>query len=180
METNKNLIDAGLIISKAQIKKGQKIAELGCGSLGSFIFPIAKIVGDEGKVFAIDVMKHSLESVEKEKKEKNIKNVETIWSDLEIFKATKIETESIDQAFLINTLYQSNKRLAILREAYRMLKKGGSLNIIEWDQIDSPIGPPIKNRVKKELLEIGVQKIGFRIELEFNAGQYHYGLLLKK
>jgi len=67
-----------------------------------------------------------------------------------------------------------------LREAYRMLKKGGSLNIIEWDQIDSPIGPPIKNRVKKELLEIGVQKIGFRIELEFNAGQYHYGLLLKK
>jgi ubiquinone/menaquinone biosynthesis C-methylase UbiE len=180
MEKNKNLLDVNLIISKSQLKTGQKIAELGCGSLGYFIFPMAKVVGDEGIVFAVDVMKHSLESIEKLKKEKNINNVKTIWSDLEIFKATKIETESVDQIFLINTLYQSNKRLAILREAYRILKKGGNLTIVEWDQTSSPIGPPIKNRVKKELLEIGLQKIGLRIDLEFNAGQYHYGLLLKK
>ncbi|MCD4706055.1 methyltransferase domain-containing protein [bacterium] len=180
MEKNKTLLDINIIISKAQIKPGQKIAELGCGSLGYFIFPMAKIVGNEGKVFAVDVMKQSSESVEKIKRERNVNNIITIWSDLEIFKATKIETESIDQAFLINTLYQSNKKTSILREAYRILKKGGGLTIVEWDQNSSTIGPPIKNRVKKDLLKIGVQKIGFRVELEFNAGNYHYGLLLKK
>jgi len=99
---------------------------------------------------------------------------------LEIFKATKIESGSLDVALLINTLYQSRKRVEILREAIRMLKKGAKLLVVEWKNVSSPFGPPPEERVKPDLLKIGAKKLGLEIEDEFEAGQYHFGILFVK
>ena len=175
-----SLLDVGLILSKANVKERTKIADLGCGATGHFVFPAAIMVGKDGKVYAVDIMRTALQSIEKRKRQENITNVETVWSNLEIFNATKIESSSLDMVLLINTLYQSKKRAEILREAARMLKKGGQFVIIDWKKVSSALGPPIEERINLENLKMVLKKLGLHLEEEFFAGQFHFGLLYKK
>lgn len=174
------LLDAKFILDKAEVGDRMKIADLGCGASGHFVFSSARLVGKNGKVYAVDILKPVLENINRRIKQENIENVEPIWSDLEMFGATKIPAESLDLAMLINTLYLSRKRGEILRESLRLLKKGKKLLIVEWKNISSPFGPPPEERVKKELLKTAGQKLGLILEEEFEAGPYHYGLIFVK
>ncbi len=174
------LLDVNFILSKAQIGDKTKVADLGCGASGHFVFSASKLVGERGKVYAVDILKTILENINRRAKLENLQNIETVWSDLEIFGATKIEAGSLDVAMLINTLYQSHKRAEILREAIRMLKKDGILLVVEWKNISSPIGPPVEERVKPDLMKVAAKKLGLNLEEEFEAGPYHYGLIFTK
>ena len=175
-----SLVDASLIFNRARIGDKAKVADLGCGSSGYFVFPAAKIVGKKGIVYAVDILRTALETINKRIRAENFANIKTIWSNLEIFGATKIEAGSLDVAMLINTLYQSRKRLEILRESVRLLKKNGRLVVVEWKNTAAPFGPPPEEKVEKEFVENGAKKLGLRPEEEFEAGQYHYGLIYVK
>lgn len=174
------LIDTALILEKTRISEKMKVADLGCGTSGHFVFPVAKIVGKKGIIYAVDILKTVLETIAKRARIENYDNIKTIWSNLEIFGATKIESASIDISLLINTLYQSHKRAEIIREAIRLIKRGGKLVIVEWKNIAVPFGPSVEDRVDKELMISIANRLGMHLEEEFDAGQYHYGLIFVK
>ncbi|MCX6795919.1 MAG: class I SAM-dependent methyltransferase, partial [Candidatus Falkowbacteria bacterium] len=72
------LLNQELIIKKAGATEKMKVADLGCGSTGFFIFPFAQIVGKDGIVYAIDVKKSALESVIKKARLNNLRQIKTI------------------------------------------------------------------------------------------------------
>jgi ubiquinone/menaquinone biosynthesis C-methylase UbiE len=168
------------IIKKAKLKEGMKIADLGCGSHGYFIFNPSFLIGNTGIVYALDVLKIVLEDLDKTIKIENYKNIKTVWSNLENYKASKIDSMTLDVSFLVNVLYQSDKKVDVLREAIRMLKKSGRIIIVEWVQEASLIGPPMEKKIEKDNLILAMQKLGLSLEEEFVAGRYHYGLIFKK
>jgi len=174
------LFDISAILNKIAVDDRQHIAELGCGNFGFFVFPLAKLVGRSGKVYAVDILKTTLEEIKKRAMRENLPQIIPVWSNLEIYKATNIETSSLDNALLVNVLHQSEKRIEIIREATRLLKRNGKLLIIEWNSSLSPLGPESVKRVKLEALKIAVTKLGLDIKEEFSAGPYHYGLILIK
>jgi ubiquinone/menaquinone biosynthesis C-methylase UbiE len=174
------LFDIEAILSKIGIEEKQTVAELGCGNFGFFVFPLANLVGRSGKVYAVDILKPTLEEILREAKKDNLPQIIPVWSNLEIFKATKIETNSLDSALLINILHQSEKKVEILREAIRLLKRGGKLLIMEWKNSDLPFGPSQAKRIKVEALKTAAPKIGLSLIEEFEAGPYHYGLIFIK
>lgn len=174
------LLDPNLILEKAQIKEGEKVADLGCGAAGHFIFPAARTVGRKGNVYAVDILKTVLSNIDKTAKDEALDNISTVWSDVEVFKATDIETNSLDAVLVINTLYQSSQRAQFLKEATRMLKKNGRIVIVEWKPTSTSLGPPADNRVDKNSLKTGVQQMGLTLEEEFEAGEHHYGILFIK
>ncbi len=175
-----SLFDISAILAKIDIGERQHVAELGCGNFGFFVFPMARLVGKEGRVYAVDILKTTLADITNEAKKANLTQVVPVWSDLEVFKATKIESSSLDSALLVNVLHQSEKKVEILREAIRLLKRNGKLMIVEWKITDSPLGPPPDKRVNLTSLKNVVSKIGLEIVEEFPAGPYHFGLTLIK
>lgn len=168
------------IIKKANLKEGMKVADLGCGTHGYFIFNPSLILGTTGIVYAVDVLKPVLESISKTIKTENYKNIKTVWSNLENHKATKIDSMTLDVSFLVNVLHQSDKKIDILRESIRMLKKQGKIIIVDWIQGETLIGPEKERKIDKENLIIAMQKLGLDLEEDFVAGKYHYGLIFKK
>lgn len=174
------LFDIDKILAKMNIGEREKVAELGCGNFGFFVFPLARLVGRQGKVYAVDILKDCLEEIKTTANTGNMPQVETVWSNLEIFNATKIETASVDGATLINVLNQSQRVTEMLKEASRLLKTNGNLLVIEWKNSDIPLGPETEKRIKPEEIKEKALKLGLGVKEEFEAGPYHYGLILRK
>lgn len=174
------LFDIQEILNKMDISAGQKVAELGCGNFGFFVFPLARLVGKQGKVYAVDILKSTLEEIKREINKERLSQVIPIWSDLEVFRAAKIESSSLDAALLVNVLHQSDKKIEILREAVRLLKRGGRLLVVEWSKADSPLGPDVKKRLNISALKEAAPKLSLGLSKEFPAGPFHFGLILTK
>jgi ubiquinone/menaquinone biosynthesis C-methylase UbiE len=174
------IIDREAIIRAVEARSGMQIAEFGCGAIGNFVFPLAKAVGTNGRVYAIDILKAVLENIEKKVEAENASNVKAVWSDIEVFGAAKIDPGALDRGLFVNTLYQMKKRSEALREASRLLKKGGRLIISEWKESPSPLGPPAGSRLKRDELVMAARKIGYTELKNFDAGKFHYGLVLEK
>lgn len=158
---------------------GAKVADLGCGTMAYFTLAAAKIVGNNGLVYAVDIQKEVLSSVESKAKLESLPNIKTVWSDLEVYGATKVPA-SMSVCFLITTLFQNTNHLQIMKESVRLLEQSGKLLIIEWLPQQTAIGPKSSERVSAEAIKKYALDLGLSLEQEFPAGPYHYGLIFVK
>ncbi len=169
-----------LLEKQLEVKLGNFVGDLGCGGAGYFTIPAAKIVGSRGKVYAVDILKMALEGVKSKAKLENILNIETIWSDLERVGVTKVMSDTLDSALLINILFQTRNNQALLEEAKRLLKAGGKLLIVDWKIEPTPFGPPVADRTTPEMVRELAVRLNLREEKFFDAGPYHYGFVFIK
>lgn len=174
------LLDPQKIWQEAEIAERQTVADLGCGGVGHFVIPAARLVGEDGTVYAVDILKSVLQNVASRARLEGYKNVKTVWSNLEVPGATKVADKSLNAATLINILFQSKGHEEILREAKRMLKGEGTLVIVDWKKESKPFGPPTVDRVNPNELKKKAIKVGFSFVKEFEAGPYHFGLVFVK
>jgi len=115
--------DPRRILDTARFEQGMKVADYGCGP-GSFTIPAAQIVGDGGRVFAIDIHPLAISSVRERASKKGLRNVEAI---LVRGYDTGIEASSIDRVLLIDTIHRIEDTGALFREIHRILKPDGLL-----------------------------------------------------
>lgn len=169
-----------ILKQQLQLQPGKIVASLGCGGAGFFTLESARLVGDQGQVYAVDIVKTALSSVDGKAKLQGLYNVKTVWSDLELYGATDIPERSLDYALLVNILFQSKHHADIIKEASRLLKYGGKLLIIDWNKTQVPFGPALNDRVDVEELRSIIPPLGYQEERYFEAGQYHFGLIFTK
>lgn len=174
------LIDPVKLLEQGGIKQGDIVADLGCGSAGHFVFPAAHLIGPQGKVYAVDLLKSVLSAIESRAKLEGADNVETVWSDLERAGGLKIAERSVDLTLLLNTLAQVRDKQTTVREAARILKPGGTLLVADWKMSQTPLGPPVERRLDRERAKQIVGAEGFEFAGEFEAGKHHWGLIFKK
>lgn len=171
------------ILFEIGIEEGAKVADFGSGA-GYFTIPLAQVVGDEGKVWAVDVLRSALEIIESKAKIGRLFNIETVRGNLEMLGGSKLKEKSVDLTLLANILFQSQKHSEILEEAKRVLKVGGKLVIIDWIpeqcHLLGPGQPGAGWPLPQELAQKEAEVVGFKLERKFSPGAYHYGLIFKK
>jgi len=168
------------VLASLNVIEGMKVADLGCGNLGYFIIPLAKLVGKEGVAYALDIQKSVLDGVKSRAKLEGITNLETVWANLEKAGSIQIPAGSLDIALLINVLFQNKDRKAIIKEAARLLKKGGKLLIIDWKKTGIPFGPAVQLRVDFSEIKKMSAELGLNLIEEKEFGDYFWGLILQK
>lgn len=167
------------ILRYLDIRPGMVVADFGAGA-GHFSIPAARLVGENGKVYAIDIQKSSLDFIKSKANLEHLLRVETVWADLELPKGSRLLDNAVDLVIIANILFQSEKKSEVLAEAWRILRSGGRLAILEWDETPFPVGPPMMLRVQKSSARRLSEEAGFELEKEFEAGSHHYGLLFRK
>lgn len=173
------LVDAQKFLAAGGVKTGDTVADLGCGASGHFVFPAARVVGDTGRVFAVDILPSVLQSIESRGKIEGAGNVIRLWADIERPGATKIPGGA-DVAVLANTLFQTKDPQAAIRTAADILKPGGVLLVGEWKSSGATFGPAAMMRVDAAKVKQWAKDADLALEREFEPGPYHYGLLFRK
>ncbi len=163
-------------IYQFSLMKGETVADFGAGS-GFYSFAAAEAVGENGKIYAIDVQKDLLQRLKKEAREvKHLNNIEIIWADIDNLGGTKLREESIDSVVAANVFFQLEDRNNACLEIKRILKNGGRLLLIDW--INNPLNNIDNTSIFTKELAIDLfNKNGFVLQKEINAGQNHYGLI---
>lgn len=167
------------VIGKLEFRDGMKVANFGCGT-GYFTIPVAKKVGSDGNVFAIDVRAEKLEVVESQAKLFGITNITSRRANLEKEKGSGLPDASMDWIIIANMLFQNNDKDLVLAEAKRALKESGKILIIEWNEKDFPIGPNKKIKISKEEMIKIAEKNNLKVTKEVEVSNFHYGLILEK
>ncbi|MBT4277606.1 methyltransferase domain-containing protein [Candidatus Falkowbacteria bacterium] len=174
------LLNAQSILEKVGITERMIVADLGCGNNGHFCFPAAHLVGGKGLVYAVDVRKSVLQNVKTRTEMEGLNNMRPIWSNLEMYGSTDIRSSFIDLALLVNILFQSQKHFEILKEAIRLMKKGGKLLVIDWKKTSAAMGPSLDLRVDKRDIQMMLYRLGIEQTEDFDAGKHHFGMLFEK
>lgn len=167
-----------LLLSINVLKPGLKVADFGCGA-GYFTLPIAEIVGQEGRVSAVDILENVLELISSRAKNSGLFNIKTIHANLEAKGGSNLASNTQDVVLMANVLFQSQKKGAIIDEAIRVTKPGGTIVIIEWLP-DSYFTTDKGWRISPEELKKILEEKGLKFNEEFEPDDYHYGLVYQK
>ncbi len=106
------------LLKTAGLKPGQKVLEVGCGP-GFFTIPVAKIVGKEGIIYAVDVHPLAIKRVQKKIEKEGIENVTPVLANAS---DTGLPDASIDLAFLFGLRYIAGGLENLILELHRILK----------------------------------------------------------
>lgn len=118
------------LIERGGIKKGMNVLDLGCGS-GAFTPFIARVVGEKGKVYALDIQADMLKQLERKlakPENKDIKNIKLIEGNAY---ELPFEDNSLDLVNMVTVLQEIPDRNRALQEVKRVLKPGGLFAVTE-------------------------------------------------
>jgi ubiquinone/menaquinone biosynthesis C-methylase UbiE len=168
------------ILFQAGLSAGQTMADLGAGN-GFYSLAASKLVGENGSVFAVDILEDALEHIATEARLKGARNIQTIRCDLEQPHACdKISTGAMDMVLLSNIVHEVHESKVLFDEAFRMLKTGGKLVVVEWNDQPGPIGPEFKKRVMSDRVKKLAFDRTFKDGGAVSTDVYHYGLIFIK
>ena len=110
------------ILEESGIQQGFQVLDFGCGP-GSFTLAAARIIGESGKVYALDIHPLAVQTVQKKATKKKLPNIETISSGC----ATGQPEQSIDVVILNDVFHEFKEPDNVLKELSRILKPNGIL-----------------------------------------------------
>jgi len=154
------------------------VLEFGCG-YGTFTIPASLTV--RGKVYAIDIEPEMLAITGEKANAVGIENIELMQRDF-VAEGCGLTDNTVDYVMLFNILH-AEERMALLREAWRVLRPSGKLAIIHWNYDSAtPRGPSMVTRPKPGQCRAWAEKVGFAAisPTDIDLPPYHYGLLLER
>jgi ubiquinone/menaquinone biosynthesis C-methylase UbiE len=122
------------ILEEAGLTLGDRVLDYGCGP-GAYVPDAAEMVGESGKVYALDVHPLAIKRVQSIAKRRGLANVEAINSDCR----TDLPDGSLDIVLLYDVFHALDDPRAVLAELYRVLKPNGTLSFSDHHMRDKDI-----------------------------------------
>jgi ubiquinone/menaquinone biosynthesis C-methylase UbiE len=116
-----------VIVEHLGLTPGMKVLDFGCGP-GRVTVPVAKRVGNGGKVVAVDIQAGMLARAMEKAQAANLTNIEFVHAAAG---DGKLGRGQFERALLVTVLGEIPDRKAVLQEIYQALKPGGILSVTE-------------------------------------------------
>ena len=154
------------------------VLEFGCG-YGTFTIPAAQRI--RGKVYAMDIEPEMLAITRAKADVDGVRNVELMQRDF-VAEGSGLADGTVDYVMLFNILH-AVERMALLREAWRVLEPSGRLAIIHWNyDASTPRGPSMSIRPQPGQCRAWAEEAGFAAisPSDIELPPYHYGLVFER
>ncbi len=155
---------------RAGITQGKRVLEVGCGT-GSMTTWLAKQVGMNGQVIAVDASEEQLEIARKAAEKSGFTNIEFIWSTIE---ALDLPDDFVDLAYSRLLLMHLMDPKRVLININKYLKPGGVIACEETHAGSVTTTP--RNEHIERFNELFIQ-LGKLQGFDFNIGDRLYSIL---
>ena len=140
------------LLKALPIQPGMTVVDLGAGS-GYFSFPLAKLVGPNGKILAVDIQKEMLALIRERMRKRKVTNIEPIMGTIS---DPKLPEGAVDLILMVDVYHEFSHPYEMVEAMVRSLKVGGKLVFVEYRLEDPDV--PIKlvhkmtqKQVKREM-----------------------------
>jgi SAM-dependent methyltransferase len=156
----------------------RSVVDFGCG-YGTFTIPAARI--GSGTVYALDIEPEMVEMTRCKAEKACLSNVEVQQRDF-VVEGSGLPDVAVDYVMLFNILH-AEERMALLQEAWRILRAEGRLAVIHWNYDPStPRGPTMSIRPKPEDCRSWAEQVGFELLPPglIDLPPFHYGFVFRR
>ena len=155
---------------------GMTVCDLGAGT-GYYAVRMARLVGDQGKVYAVDIQPRMLELLGKRLASAGIKNIQPLLGGET---ETNLPADSQDLIILVDVYHEFSKPREMLRSIRKALKDTGRLVLLEFRKEDPNV--PIRPEHKMSLAEVKaeLEPEGFRIDKVLDTLPWQHMIFLRK
>lgn len=152
--------------------------EFGCG-YGTFTIPAAQ--GTLGTVYALDIDPLMVASTAARVSQVGLRNVVIERRDF-VTQGCGRHAQSASFALLFNILH-IEEPVSLLREARRVLCRGGRVGVVHWNHnARTPRGPPLDIRPRPAQCRIWGEEAGLRWlrDESLSGSPWHWGMVLER
>lgn len=158
------------ILADIGLRTGLTFVDTGCGG-GFFTLPAARMVGDSGTVYGIDINAQAITELKELARKAGLNNLK-----LTLGKAEEVVVcqGCADLVFFGIVLHDFQDPAKVLENARKILKPTGRLVNLDWKNEAMDLGPPLEKRFGEEKAVSLIEGAGFRVETVRESGPYHY------
>jgi ubiquinone/menaquinone biosynthesis C-methylase UbiE len=159
------------------IAEGSVVADLGAAS-GWFTIRLARRVGPSGKVYAEDIQPQMIEVIRRRVQRENLSRI------VEVTPGTaddpKLPRNALDAVLIVDTYYEMEQPVMLLRNVARALKPTGRIGIINFTKDGGGPGPPMDERVDADRVIREANAAGLELIARPDILRYQYLLVFAK
>ena len=141
-----------------RVARGSTVADVGAGS-GYFTIRLAKAVGTEGKVYAVDIQQGMLDLLQRAVTKEKLTNVTPVLGAAD---DPRLPAASLDLVLMVDVYHELSSPQTTLGHLKNALKPGGRLVLLEYraEDPDVPILP--EHKMTKAMVKLEIEHEGFR------------------
>jgi ubiquinone/menaquinone biosynthesis C-methylase UbiE len=139
------------------IVAGDHVLDYGCGP-GSYTIAAARLVGESGKVHALDIHARAIESVERKAQAAGLTNIVTTRTD----SPAGLDTESFDVVILYDIFHMLSDQAGVLKELHRVMKPDAAFSFSDHHMKEEDIMKDVTGSGLFELAKKGERIHTFR------------------
>jgi ubiquinone/menaquinone biosynthesis C-methylase UbiE len=156
--------DCTMLLAALNVKPGQVVCDMGCGN-GFYTLQLAKLVGDEGRVLAVDIQSEMLHLLSERAKEAQITNIELIHGTQV---DPKLPAGGVDLILLVDVYHELSHPDLMLTAMRAALKPKGRIALAEFRLEDREVPIKLLHKMsKKQILKEFTPK-GFKLVEQFD------------
>lgn len=147
-----------LLLANLPLNSGDNVADIGAGT-GYFSLPMARLVGEHGRVYAVDIQPEMLAIIEARSDDMGITNITRV---LATEKDPQLPLDTLDLVLFVDAYHEFEWPREVMTGVYNSLVSGGKVILIEYRMEDPSV--PIKRlhkmsekQARKELEALGFQ-----------------------
>lgn len=156
--------DCRLLLEALAIERGQKVCDLGCGN-GFYTFELARRVGPEGRVYAVDIQPEMLRLLAERGAQEGLRNIRPILGTVI---DPRLPRGELDLVLCVDVYHEFSHPEQMLERIRASLAPGGRLVLAEFRGEDPAV--PIKplHKMTKAQVRSELEPAGFRLAREFD------------
>jgi ubiquinone/menaquinone biosynthesis C-methylase UbiE len=164
------------VIEALALEPGEVVADIGSGS-GYFTLRLAAHVGEQGRVYAVDIDPEMVRHLNQRLRDAGVRNVFTVLAEPD---DPLLPDASVDKVVIVDTWHHIANHASYLAKLERVLKPGGQIVMIDFKKQDLPVGPPLSMKIARADLVRQLAEAGFKLAAEHDFLPYQYFLVFTR
>lgn len=161
------------VMDALHVAEGTTVADLGAGG-GWFTIRLARRVGPNGTVFAVDVQRLMIEAVERRVQREGLTNVRAV---LGAPNDPRLPAGRLDAVLIVDAFHEMDDPVGLLRNVARSLTSQGRIGIIDYREGEGGPGPSLEERESPEIVTAAAVKAGLKLAEQHTFLPYQYFLI---